>query len=119
MRNYRELIVWQKAHELTLAAYRLSQRFPGDERFGLTCQLRDAMKSVPANIAEGCGRDSDREFVRFLRIAAGSASEADYHLLLARDLGYLDEDAFNACTATLDEVRRMLTALIKRFRDSH
>ncbi|MCC6791593.1 MAG: four helix bundle protein, partial [Thermomicrobiales bacterium] len=92
-RNFRELKVWEKAHRLTLATYQSTAIFPREETFGLTSQIRRAASSVPANIAEGCGRGGG-DLVRFCRIAAGSASELQYHLLLARDLGYLAEPAF-------------------------
>jgi four helix bundle protein len=85
MKDFQELRVWQKAHELTLAIYLASKALPSDERFGLTSQLPRA-SSIPANLAEGCGRKGDAEFNRFCSIAMGSASELEYHLLLARDL---------------------------------
>jgi four helix bundle protein len=91
VQDYRHLKVWEKAHQLTLAVYKATVPFPKDELYGLTSQIRRACTSIPANIAEGCGRDGDAEFARFLRIAMGSASELDYHLLLARDLGFLNE----------------------------
>ncbi len=86
MRSFRELNVWQKAHHFTLEVYRITQKFPDDERFGLVSQLRRAAASIPTNIAEGCGREGERELARFMTIAAGSASEAEYQLLLASDL---------------------------------
>lgn len=84
MKDFKKLIVWKKAHEMTLNIYRTTKSFPKDEVYGLTSQLRRAASSIPANIAEGCGRNSDAELARFLQIAAGSASEVEYHLLLAR-----------------------------------
>ena len=90
-KGFRKLNVWQKAHRLTLRIYRNTQRFPADERFGLTSQLRRCGISVAANIAEGCGRGTDLDFARFLQIAMGSASEAEYLLLLAADLGLLEK----------------------------
>lgn len=89
MRDFRELKVWQKAHEATLDVYRATKDFPREEQFGLTAQVRRSAESIAANIAEGCGRDGDAEFARFLQIALGSASETEYHLLLAKDLGLL------------------------------
>ncbi len=88
-REFRELKVWQKAHRLTLEAYQASATFPREELFGLTSQVRRAASSIPANIAEGCGRGGG-DLVRFCELAAGSASELEYHLILAHDLGYLD-----------------------------
>ncbi len=78
MRDFRELKVWEKAHRLTLQVYRMTKNFSFDEGFGLTVQLRRAAASVPTNIAEGCGRDSERELARFMSIAAGSASGVEY-----------------------------------------
>jgi four helix bundle protein len=90
MKNFRDLQVWGKAHVLALDVYRLTARFPREELFGLTSQMRKCSASIAANIAEGCGRRGNAEFHRFLQIAAGSASELEYHILLARDLGYLE-----------------------------
>ena len=118
MRNYRELVVWQKAHGLTLAVYRATQLFPIQERFGVTSQIRRSCASVPANLAEGCGRRSDREMGRFIQIAMGSGAELSYHLLLARDLGYLGEPEHARLEARLTEVMRMLSSLSQRLRCS-
>ena len=85
MRNFRELRVWEKAHELTLQTYETTQAFPKNEIFGLTNQTRRASVSIPANIAEGCGRGSDADLARFLQISMGSASELEYQLLLASE----------------------------------
>jgi four helix bundle protein len=90
MRNYRNLLVWEKAHRLTLSIYKSTATFPGEERFGLTSQMRRAAASIPANLAEGCGRRSDKEMARFVQIAMGSGAELSYHTLLARDLNFLD-----------------------------
>lgn len=90
MRDFRSLKVWEKAHQVTLAVYAATEQFPPTERSGLTAQLRRSAASDPYNFAEGCGRDGDRELARFLRIAAGSTSELEYQLLLARDLTFLD-----------------------------
>ena len=113
MRNFRELKVWQKAHGLTLAVYRATRAFPSEEKFGLTSQLRRAAASVPANIAEGCGRNTEKDFARFLGIAAGSASEAEYHLLLARDLGILATEHHQPLDVEVNEVKRMLYTFIQ------
>jgi four helix bundle protein len=116
MKSFKELQVWQKAHGMTLNVYRVTREFPKDEMYGLTSQLRRSAASVGANIAEGCGRRSDGEMCRFLQIARGSASEIEYHLLLARDLRYLAERDFQELSKQADEVQRMLTALMQRFR---
>src|SRR5215510_273430 len=93
MKDFKELKVWQKAHSLTVAIYSASRSFPKEEVYGLTGQLRRAAVSVGANIAEGCGRRSDGEFVRFLQIARGSTAEMEHHLLLALDLKFLTSEA--------------------------
>ena len=113
MRDFRALKVWQKAHQVALEVYRQSRGFPADERFGLTAHLRKSATSVPSNIAEGCGRETEKEFARFLSIAAGSASELEYQLLLAHDLEYLSRDAYAALSEQVAEVRRMLYRLMQ------
>jgi four helix bundle protein len=116
MRDFHELKVWQKAHRCALEIYRKTQSFPAEERFGLTIQLRRAAVSVASNIAEGCGRDGERDFARFLSIAAGSASEVEYQLLLARDLGYLTDEIHGQLDARINEVKRMLNSFIRTLR---
>jgi four helix bundle protein len=114
MKDFRELKVWQKAHALTLAVYRATARFPREELYGLTSQIRRSCTSVPANLAEGCGRNGDAELARFCSIAAGSASEMEYHLLLARDLGLIDCCDYENLVEQTIEVKRMLFALIQK-----
>ena len=116
MKNFRELEVWEKGHELTLAVYRATARFPNDERYGLTSQMRRSCVSVPANIAEGCGRGGDADLARFLQIAAGSASELEYHLLLANQLDMLNVPDHKRLTKQVMEVKRMLTSFIKKLK---
>lgn len=108
MRNFHELKVWEKAHNLTLSVYRATSGFPAEERFGLTAQIRRAAASVGANIAEGCGKGTEPEFGRYLQIALGSASELEYHLLLAKDLGFLPD-------CSLEEESRALKRMLTRF----
>src|SRR6476659_2551092 len=91
MRIFRQLEVWKKAHEFTLEVYRVTASFPNHESFGLTSQIQRASASIGANIDEGCGRETDSDFKRFVEIARGSACEVEYHLLLARDLKLLSE----------------------------
>jgi four helix bundle protein len=112
LKDFKELRVWQKSHELALVVYESSKSFPREEIFGLTSQIRRAAVSIGANIAEGCGRRSDGEFARFLQIARGSASEVENHLLLARDLKYLAGGKHAELTNRLIEVQRMLTSLV-------
>ena len=114
MKDFRDLKVWERGHCLTVALYQETVRFPVEERYGLTSQIRRAAASIPANIAEGCGRDGDAELARFCRIAAGSASELDYHLFLAKDLGLLPQEAYDRLADEMTELRRMLTAFTNK-----
>ena len=114
VRNFRELKVWEKAHQLTLSVYRATVDFPAEEKFGLTSQLRRAAAAIPANIAEGCGRAGERELARFLQIAMGSASELEYHLLLAHDLDLVDAASYQQLHDSTTEVKGMLTSFIRK-----
>jgi four helix bundle protein len=116
MQDFRELKVWQRAHELVLQIYRSTAAFPDNERYGVTSQLRRAAVSIAANIAEGCRRGSDADFARFLQIAIGSASEVEYFLILARDLGYLEPREYESINVDMQEVGRMLNGLLARVR---
>lgn len=113
MRDFRELKVWQKAHRLTLAVYRATQGFPAEERYGLKSQLRRGCASIPTNIAEGCGRFTDPDRARFISIAAGSATETEYLLMLARDLAYVDATAYADMNVAVNEVKKMLVGFHK------
>ncbi|MEW6115739.1 MAG: four helix bundle protein [Nitrospirota bacterium] len=114
MRDFKELKVWQKSHQLTLAVYKATVTFPREEMYGLTSQIRRASGSISANIAEGCGRSSEIEFARFLQIAFGSASELEYHLLLSHDLGLLQVSDYETLAGEVVEVKRMLTSFIQK-----
>ena len=116
MGDFRNLRVWQRAHQLTLDVYGETRSFPKEERYRLTSQLRRAATSVPANIAEGCGRNGDAELARFLTIAKGSASELDYFLLLAHDLGYLKRSRYEQLAEDVHGISRMLANFIDRLR---
>lgn len=116
MKDYERFEVWQVSHALTLKVYRVTNSFPRDELFGLTSQMRRAAVSIPANIAEGCGRDTDADFKRFLDIAYGSAAEVDYCVILSRELSYIDAAATTELRANLQSIRRMLAALIKKLK---
>ena len=118
MRNYRDLQVWEKAHRLALAIYRGTQDFPKEERFGLTSQVRRSAASIAANLAEGCGRRSDGEMARFIQISMGSGAELSYHLLLARDLGFLKNSEYSSLNSDLGEIMRMLSALSQKVRNA-
>ena len=117
MKDFRSLNVWHKAHELTLEIYKATKRFPKEELYGLTSQIRRASSSIPANIAEGCGKSSNPDFARFLQIAFGSANEVEYHLLLAKDLEILDGETYSRLESKLIEVKRMLASLIGKVRN--
>ena len=118
MGELRQLQIWEKAHRLTLAVYKDTAGFPRDEMYGLTSQIRRSSSSIGANIAEGCGREGDADFDRFLQIAMGSASELEYHIMLAHDLGMLSVQDYESITPDIQEVKSMLTGFIKRLRSS-
>jgi len=117
MDSFTELEVWQKAHRLVLEIYRVTEDFPNTERFRLTDQLCRAAASIPANIAEGKGRNSRKEYMQFLYIARGSVEETKYHLILSRDLGYLSSEGFDKLLAGYNEVGRMLNGLINSLKE--
>lgn len=112
MKDFRNLVVWQKAHELTLTLYRSTNDFPKDERFGLLSQLRRSVVSIPSNIAEGCGQNSDQNFARFLNIAIGSSCELEYQLLLSYELTFIKKDDYFKLNEMTVNIRRMLIALV-------
>ena len=118
MKDFRDLIVWQKSHKLTLDVYEATRKFPKEELYGLISQLRRSSSSIPCNIAEGCGRRGNGEFHKFLQIATGSASEVEYQLLLAHELGYLNSVEFNDLSKAVVEVKKMLAGLITKVETS-
>ena len=116
MNDYRELVAWQVAHEATLLAYRCTKQFPKEEMFGITSQLRRSISSVPANIAEGNGRGSRKEYLKFLVIARGSLNEARYFVQLSSDLDYLEPSQQSELNERLERVSRLLAGLIRSLR---
>ena len=116
MQDFQKLLVWQKAHVFALSVYRFTKRFRADERFGLISQIRRSASSIPANLAEACGRGGQRDFGRFVQIALGSASETEYHVLLSQDLGYLPKPESEVALNAIREVKRMLASLLKSAR---
>jgi four helix bundle protein len=114
VKDFRNLRVWSKSHQLTLDLYVLTSNFPKHELYGLTSQIRRCSASIGANLAEGCGKRGNNEFQRYLQIASGSASELDYHLLLSHDLGFLTEENYHKLTLQLTELRKMLSALLQK-----
>ena len=111
MRDFKELIVWKKAHLLCLEVYKITNDYPSEEKIGLISQLRRASSSIPTNIAEGCGYQTQKEFGRFLRIASGSASEVEYQLLLSKDLKFVTQEKFEELTKEVIIIRKMLYKL--------
>jgi len=116
VKNYRDLAIWERSHALALKVYATTKSFPKDELFGVTSQIRRATVSIPANIAEGCGRDSDAELKRFLDIAHGSASELEYFFLLTKELGYLALPEFEVLVSEVGEIKRMLGAFVRKLK---
>ena len=114
MKDFHDLQVWERSHRLTLAIYAATVKFPREELYGLTSQIRRCAVSIGANIAEGCGKMGNNEFHRFLQIAAGSASELDYELLLANDLGYLTRPDYSRIADELLQIRKMLSSLLRK-----
>ena len=118
MQNYKDLKVWEKAHHFTLKVYEVTKSFPKEELYSLTNQLRRSASSIPANIAEGSGKNSQLEFAHFLNIALGSANEAEYYLILSKDLTYLNNEEFETLVKTINEIKAMLIALISKVRST-
>ena len=108
MRDFHKLMIWQRSHSLTLEIYKITKTFPKEEVFGLTSQIRRAVSSIPTNIAEGCGRNSNKEFAHFLQIAIGSATEVEYQLLLAHDINYINDGDYQVLTDETVAVRKMI-----------
>lgn len=117
MRDFHKLGIWQRSHQLTLDVYKMSKSFPKDELFGLTSQIRRATSSIPTNIAEGCGRASNKDFAHFLQIAIGSASEVEYELLLAHDLEYINDESFIKLTSETIAIRKMIIKYQSELKD--
>ncbi len=114
MRNFYELFIWQKSHQLTLKIYTSTRYFPKEEMFGLTSQMRRSSSSIPTNIAEGCGRNSNLQLKYFFTVATGSCSELEYQLLLSKDLNYIDIKTYNELSKNVIEIRKMISAFIKK-----
>jgi len=114
--SYKELTVWQKSYILTRKIYSVTENFPKKEDFSLTSQMRRCSLSIPSNIAEGYRRAHRKEFIQFLQIAYGSASELEVQLLLSHDIGYLDEEEYNVCNSLLTEVLKMLNVMLSKMK---
>ena len=118
MQNYKDLRVWSKSHELTLGIYKATKNFPKDELYSLTNQIRRASSSIPANIAEGCGKNTSNDFAKYLNISLGSANETEYFIILSKDLDYLKIDDNETLNKLVNEVKSMLILLIQKVRTS-
>lgn len=119
MRDYKKYSVWQKAHDLVLEIYKITRIFPKDELFALTSQMKRSSSSIPTNIAEGCGRSSDKDFCRFLYIAFGSANELEYQITLSIDLKFVDIENGQKLLLQIEEVKKMLNGLITKLNNSN
>jgi four helix bundle protein len=118
MRDFRQLKVWEQSHRLTLKIYQLTKDFPKEELYSLTNQIRRSSYSIPTNIAEGCGRGSNKEFAHFLQIAVGSAYELDYQILLAKDLQYIDNVSYLELSNEVGSLQRQISALLRKVREA-
>ena len=116
MSDYTKLKVWEAAHQFTIDIYNITKKFPKNEQYGLTSQIRRSSSSIPTNIVEGSGQLENGNLVRFLGIAKGSAFESEYQLLLAKDLGYINEVEYNTLTSKVKSIIRRLNNLIKSLR---
>lgn len=118
MKDYRKLVVWEKAHHLVLLVYRITKTFPREEQYGLISQIRRAATSAPTNIAEGCGRFTEIDFARYLQQAFGSIQEVQYLSFLSFELKYLDQNIYETLDKDINEVKAMLIRLIQKVRST-
>jgi len=114
MVDYRKYIVWQKSHELVLAMYKVTATYPRSEQFNLISQINRACLSIPTNIAEGCGRETQKELIRYLYISSGSAHELEYLILVSKDLHFIPEDLYFKLNSDINEIKKMVAALIRK-----
>jgi len=119
MAHFKELIVWQKSINLVTGIYRITEKFPSNEIYGLTSQLRRASVSVPSNIAEGNTRRSKADYLQFLRIARGSCSEIETQIIISKNLGFVDDTIFETLTFNIIEISKMINGLINSLKDSN
>lgn len=116
MKDYKNFTVWQKSHQLTLDVYKVLNSFPKEEMFGLISQMKRSSSSIPTNIAEGCGRNTDKDFARFLIIAFGSANELEYQFILSRDLSFINLETSEKLLLQIEEIKKMLNSLISKLK---
>jgi len=117
MSDYKKLKVWEDAHKFTVDIYNITQKFPNNEQYGLTSQIRRSSSSIPTNIVEGCGQLENGNLIRFLGISKGSAFETEYQLLLAKDLNYITNEEYKLLLAKIQSIIRRLTNLIKSLKN--
>jgi four helix bundle protein len=113
MKDFKELEIWQKGHEMAIEVFNLTKTFPSEEKYGLTSQMRRSSQSIPTNIAEGCGRNSQKELLRFSSIAMGSASELEYQLIISKDIGFIKPQDYTDINGRLLTLKKMLNAFMK------
>ncbi|MDH4403780.1 MAG: four helix bundle protein [Flavobacterium sp.] len=111
MRDFKKYEIWQLSHAFTLRIYSSTSLFPKDEMYGIISQIRRASSSIPTNISEGCGRNSDKEFNQYLNIALGSASETEYLIILSRDLNYIDTETFEILEKEINTIKSKIYKL--------
>jgi len=116
MKDYKNLMVWQRSHKAVLNIYKLTKSYPREEQFGIVSQLRRAMISVPNNIVEGCGKFTQKDFAKYLQQSLGSCQESEYLLFLSFELGYLEDSQFQPINQEINEIKAMLISLIKKVR---
>ena len=116
MKDFRNLKVWEKSNDLVIDIYKVTNNFPKNEFFGLVSQIRRASVSIPTNILEGCGRSNGKDFARFIQIAMGSASELEYLVYLSNELKFLTDRVYSDINPRIIEIKKMLTALMKKLR---
>jgi len=114
MVDYRKYIVWQKSHQLVLDMYKVTAAYPKSEQFNLISQINRACLSIPTNIAEGCGRETQKELIRYLYISSGSAHELKYLILVSKDLHFIPEVLYFKLNSDINEIKKMLAALIRK-----
>lgn len=118
MHNYKELTVWRRSVEIATSVYKATQNYPKHELYGLTSQIRRSAISISSNIAEGAGRNSDKDFSRFLNISYGSSFELETQLIISKELNYLDDSSFNELNHDLTEIQKMLYSFIKKLSEN-
>ncbi|SRX54903.1 four helix bundle protein [Aequorivita sp. CIP111184] len=116
MRDFRKYDVWKLSHELVLEVYKITSEFPNSEKFQLTSQMQRAAYSIPSNFCEGCGRDSDKDFNRFVQIALGSAHELEYFFILAKDLSIISTESEEKFSKAINDIKRKLYNLSKKLK---